>query len=213
MNLKPEQLKAMKKLKEDKEVIVVAAYKGGKAVALDVEDYKKKVKNKLDTDTYQVLRKDPSAHIYKELSKLVTKLKQNSLISKRQAKTFLKQKRLPIVRAQVKVHKAGYPVRCSSLFTSIDKNKALEILKQVLEDDDIWMADSSLTKENKDQINDLVAYLNKIAKNNIQFTSEFENESKLPFLDVLIKVDKEKHKFKATWYRKPTAAKSHYERD
>ncbi|CAF1248942.1 unnamed protein product [Didymodactylos carnosus] len=60
----------------------------------------------------------------------------------------------------------------------------------------------------KDQINALVAYLNKIDKNNIQFTSEFENESKLPFLDVLIKVDKENHKFKTTWYRKPTAAKS-----
>ncbi|CAF1186572.1 unnamed protein product [Didymodactylos carnosus] len=84
-----------------------------------------------------------------------------------------------------------------------DKNKfPYNMLKRYV--DDIIL----MSELDKDQIKDLVAYLNKIDKNNIQFTSEFENESNLSFLDVLIKVDKENHKFKTTWYPKPTAAKS-----
>ncbi|CAF1013056.1 unnamed protein product, partial [Didymodactylos carnosus] len=80
------------------EIIVVGADKGGKVVALDVEEYKTKIKAKLSTNTYEIVRSkpDPAKKIHEELSELVKSLKKVKAISNRQGKIFLKQKQLPM---------------------------------------------------------------------------------------------------------------------
>ncbi|CAF1100386.1 unnamed protein product [Didymodactylos carnosus] len=59
----------------------------------------------------------------------------------------------------------------------------------------------------KNQMQKLTLDLNKIDKH-LQFTFEFEVDGKLPFLDVLLTMDKEREKLRTSWYRKPTAAKT-----
>ncbi|CAF0743782.1 unnamed protein product [Didymodactylos carnosus] len=85
-NLNQKQLSTLKNLKSDNEIIVVGADKGGKVVALDVEEYKTKIKAKLSTNTYEIVRSkpDPAKKIHEELSELVKILKKVKAISNRQ---------------------------------------------------------------------------------------------------------------------------------
>ncbi|CAF4443326.1 unnamed protein product, partial [Didymodactylos carnosus] len=59
-NLSKSQRKAIKTLKEDENTIIIPTDKGGKVVVMNVEDYIKKIKEKLDTKAYQKLDEDPS---------------------------------------------------------------------------------------------------------------------------------------------------------
>ncbi|CAF1565839.1 unnamed protein product, partial [Didymodactylos carnosus] len=85
-NLSKSQRKAIKTLKEDENIIIIPADKGGKVVVMNVEDYIKKIKEKLDTKAYQKLDEDPSK-------------------DRDEMNMMLENKKLPFVRGQLKVHK------------------------------------------------------------------------------------------------------------
>ncbi|CAF1489249.1 unnamed protein product, partial [Didymodactylos carnosus] len=99
------QRKALKKLKTDKNIIVIPADKGEKVVVMDVVDCIDKIQEKLDTDSYTQLNEDPSKYIHKKLQILLSELVGKGEIDEDMMETLLVDKNIPIVRGQLKVHK------------------------------------------------------------------------------------------------------------
>ncbi|CAF1410683.1 unnamed protein product, partial [Didymodactylos carnosus] len=104
-NLSKSQRKAIKTLKEDENTIIIPTDKGGKVVVMNVEDYIKKIKEKLDTKAYQKLDEDPSKGIYKRLEILLSELVGKQEIDRDEMNMMLENKNLPFVRGQLKVIK------------------------------------------------------------------------------------------------------------
>ncbi|CAF0973794.1 unnamed protein product [Didymodactylos carnosus] len=73
-NLSGMQRKAIRKLKEDEGIIVIPADKGGQVVVMNVTDYIKKIREKLDTKAYKQLEEDPSKFIHKKPEVLFSEL-------------------------------------------------------------------------------------------------------------------------------------------
>ncbi|CAF1523473.1 unnamed protein product, partial [Didymodactylos carnosus] len=333
-NLSRTQKKAIKKLKEDEEIIVIPADKGGRVVVMNVTDYIKKIREKLDTKAYELLEEDPSKSIHKKLELLLAELVGRNEIDQDEMEMLLENKKIPFVRGQLKVHKPDKSMRLivsmrdtmgsaltkfitnitksvadnnrsikntqdlvtklyklkvkktsklasldiTDLFTSVDREKVIVIVSDLLDQDESWKSKTSLTKENllrliefsienvifqfgsqfykqvyglpiassispflagtavnnflfknwnfeeypyiglaryvddilliseldKVQIEQLVKELN--SKNDLQFTSEYEKNHKIPFLDVLIWINEKSDEIGTSWYRKETAS-------
>ena len=63
-NLTPAQRQALSQLKQDKNRVILTADKGMAMVVMDTQDYNNKAQSLLqDTDTYQVLPKDPTPQL------------------------------------------------------------------------------------------------------------------------------------------------------
>ncbi|CAF1447944.1 unnamed protein product, partial [Didymodactylos carnosus] len=110
-NLSRMQRKAIRKLKEDEDIIVIPADKGGKVVVMNVTDYIKKIREKLDTKVYMQLEEDPSEFIHKKLEVLLSELVGKNEIAEDEMEMLLVNKKIPFMRGQLKVHKADKPMR------------------------------------------------------------------------------------------------------
>ncbi|CAF1328533.1 unnamed protein product [Didymodactylos carnosus] len=202
-NLSRTQKKAIKKLKEDEEIIVIPADKGGRVVVMNVTDYIKKIREKLDTKAYELLEEDPSKSIHKKLELLLAELVGRNEIDQDEMEMLLENKKIPFVRGQLKVHKPDKSMRLivsmrdtmgsaltkfitnitksvadnnrsikntqdlviklyklkvkktsklvsldiTDLFTSVDREKVIVIVNDLLDQDESWKSKSSLTKE------------------------------------------------------------------
>jgi len=90
--------------------IVSQAANGKTVVIIDSKGYADKVQSFLTTNNFNTLTRDPT----KKFQKLINKTMQecNSIIDKPQIK-FLTQKKHspPVLKAQIKLHKTGIPIR------------------------------------------------------------------------------------------------------
>lgn len=134
-------------MKENDDIFILSADKGGKTVAMDKEDYKLKMKNIIgDICTYRRLKKDPTSSLQSKNNRLVEKLYNRQLIDA-QEKNRLTNKiaTAPRIYGLPKIHKDGMPLRpiCSSI-----NAPAYELCKYLL---DVL---KNLTKSSKYNIKD-----------------------------------------------------------
>ncbi|CAF1526579.1 unnamed protein product [Didymodactylos carnosus] len=90
---------------------MIPADKGGKVVVMNVDDYMKKIKQKLDTKAYQKLDEDPSKVIHKRLEILLSELVGKQEIDRDETNTMPENKKLPFVRGQLTVRKEDKSMR------------------------------------------------------------------------------------------------------
>ena len=112
-NLSKDERKAMKTLKDDKNIMILPADKGKCLVIMDRMEYLNKMEEKLsDVTTYQKIEKDPTNNIKEALSKQLQKIKDEKQIDNR---TFYRlqptKTKIPRMYGLPKVHKANYPLR------------------------------------------------------------------------------------------------------
>ena len=112
-NLTTEEWKAMKTLKDDKNVMILPADKGKCLVVMDKEDYIKKMEEKLsDETTYKRLDQDPTNEVKESIAKELLRLKEERQIDNKTYYQLTPTKaRIPRMYGQPKVHKANYPLR------------------------------------------------------------------------------------------------------
>ena len=108
-----DEREALKTLSKDKTITIFPVDKGRMMVVMDTEEYKRKAKELLsDTNTYKVLKKDPTAVYLKQLNKTIEDLYMNKTIT-----VDLKQKLKPTSTLTPrfyglpKVHKRDNPLR------------------------------------------------------------------------------------------------------
>ncbi|UYV66357.1 hypothetical protein LAZ67_4001441 [Cordylochernes scorpioides] len=100
---------AIKKLKNDEEIVITKADKGGKTVVMKIEDYNDKITNFLnDNNTYEEIREDPTEKIKLKISKFIKNMKSKD-IDKRKMK--LEDVAAPLFKGLPKIHKEGVPLR------------------------------------------------------------------------------------------------------
>ncbi|CAF1624944.1 unnamed protein product, partial [Didymodactylos carnosus] len=120
-------LETINSIKINHDIMVVAADKGGKVVILEVERYKKSIKDKLNTDPYITLNDDPSTATYDELKALINHLVEVKQLDDKLAQKFIENANMPYVRGQPKIHKSGNPMRLivsmrNTLFSTLSKH-------------------------------------------------------------------------------------------
>ncbi|CAF1588852.1 unnamed protein product, partial [Didymodactylos carnosus] len=150
-NLSKSQRKAIKTLKEDENIIIIPADKGGKVVVMNVEDYIKKIKEKLDTKAYQKLE-DSSKGIYKRLEILLSELVGKQEIDRDEMNMMLENKNLPFVRGQLKVHKEDKSMR---LIVSMRETMGSSIAKYIMNITKSLADNARSVKNTEDLINKL----------------------------------------------------------
>ncbi|CAF1442936.1 unnamed protein product [Didymodactylos carnosus] len=110
-NLSKVQLDAIHYLKSDETIIVIPADKGKKVVVMNIDDYIKKVEDKLNTKDYIVEQNDRFKTIKKKFEILLSELVGKKEMEKETMEYLLSDKNIPYVRGQVEVHKEGSPMR------------------------------------------------------------------------------------------------------
>ena len=69
-NLTPDELKALKRLKTDENIVILPADKGRVTVVMDKTDYNNKMNSLVnDKQTYEVLKRDPTPALQRKLNK------------------------------------------------------------------------------------------------------------------------------------------------
>ena len=136
-NMTKKEFELLNKLRNNKDIVIVPADKGGKVVIMNKCDYIDKVEDKLNNaDIYEQV-KDPTNTIKKKLSEITMKLLKNNKIDAIQKLQFMSSDNLAVVKGQPKLHKPGYPIRiitCSknSITSNISKFIFM-IIKQLRE--------------------------------------------------------------------------------
>lgn len=106
-------------LKENSDIIILSADKGGKTVAMDKEDYHQKMTSILrDICTYRRLKRDPTSSLQTKNNRLVEKLFNLKIIDLTDKnKLTCRAANAPRIYGLPKIHKEGTPLRpiCSSL--------------------------------------------------------------------------------------------------
>ena len=112
-NLSVTQQKALKSLKaKSKEVKILPADKGNAAVVMTNEQYNKKMDEHLGTDTYSLLKKDPTESLARKLDAILKKLLKENKISKQfHDNSRVLHPRTPQIYGLPKIHKPGNPLR------------------------------------------------------------------------------------------------------
>ena len=112
-NLSGTQLKALKSLKaKSREVKILSADKGNAAVVMSNEQYKSKMEEHLGTDTYSLLKKDPTESLSRKLDVILKKLHKEKKISKQfYDDSRVLHPRSPHIYGLPKIHKPGNPLR------------------------------------------------------------------------------------------------------
>jgi hypothetical protein len=103
-------LKTITSKLKNENAIVVKADKGKTSVIIYTDDYNKKVHDFLDNNNFQKLQKDPT----NKYQKLITTNLQHCdlIIHKNQMKHLTQRKpQPPLLKAQIKIHKPGNPIR------------------------------------------------------------------------------------------------------
>ena len=107
------QQKALKSLKaKSKEVKILPADKGNAAVVMTNEQYNKKMDEHLGTDTYSLLKKDPTESLARKLDAILKKLLKENKISKQfHNNSRVLHPKAPQIYGLPKIHKPGNPLR------------------------------------------------------------------------------------------------------
>ncbi|XP_075157554.1 uncharacterized protein LOC142230815 [Haematobia irritans] len=181
---------ARKYLKENKDLLILTADKGGKTVAMYKDDYEIKMKNILrDICTYRRLKRDPTSTLQTKNNKLVEKLfRMNIIDTNEKLKLICKTANAPRIYGLPKIHKEGVPVRpiCSSI-----NSPSYELSKYIVN------ILKNLTKDSKYNVKDAIEFKNKTSNIKIE-----DNETMISFdvvslfpsipVNLAIKIIKEK---------------------
>ena len=99
-NINPSQCRALTQLKQDTSSMVLTADKGVAMVIMDQEDYTNKAKTLLqDTNTYKVLKKDPTNSLKNKLITILKDIKQTGALSTSKYKQIYPTSPVPILWA------------------------------------------------------------------------------------------------------------------
>ena len=112
-NLNPAQCRALTKLKQDNRRVVLTVNKGVAMVIMDQQDYNNKAQALLqDTNTYNVLNKDPIPQLKNKLITLLKNIKQSGGLSTQKYKQLYPTRAVPPkFYGLTKIHKTGTPLR------------------------------------------------------------------------------------------------------
>ena len=112
-NLTKEEMKAMKELKENEDIIIVPADKGRCIVVMDRNEYERKMLEKLGDDTtYKEIDQDPTMEIQGKLVEQLKQMKETGELNEVEyRKLYPNQTQVPRIYGQPKIHKEGYPLR------------------------------------------------------------------------------------------------------
>ena len=115
-NLNPMQCRALTQLKQDTSRVVLTADKGLAMVIIDKGDYTNKAQALLqDTNTYKVLKKDPTSYLKNKLITLLKDIKQTAGLSTNKYKQLYPTSAVPPkFYGLPKIHKVGTPLIVSS---------------------------------------------------------------------------------------------------
>jgi hypothetical protein len=136
-NINKYEIKLLKEIKSNPDIIVVPADKGGKIVVMDRGQYITKIEEQLnDTNIYEVTN-DPTNKIKNKICRIANKLFKKNRITQHQKYHFSSIENLATVRGQPKIHKQGTPMRlitCTrSTITSNISKFTLNIIHQLRE--------------------------------------------------------------------------------
>lgn len=109
-NLKSEELKALKSLRNNKNIIILPADKGNSTVIMNREDYKQKINELLRNPIYKKTNTDPTTYLEKITKE---KIKSSSINKQDQQRLIPREKssKCPKLYGLPKVHKQGVPLR------------------------------------------------------------------------------------------------------
>ena len=112
-NLTKEEWTAIKKLKDDKDIIILPADKGKCLVVMNKKEYIQKMETKLsDETTYTKIDNDPTNDIKQLLSQHLNLVRDRGEIDdKTYYKLFPTKTTIPRMWGQPKIHKTNYPLR------------------------------------------------------------------------------------------------------
>ncbi|XP_075150330.1 uncharacterized protein LOC142224445 [Haematobia irritans] len=152
-----------KYLKDNKDVLILSADKGGKTVAMDSKEYKSKMHAIIhDMCSYKRLKIDPTSKFKTKNNKLVEKLYKENLISiEEKNKLTSKTAIAPRIYGLPKVHKEGTPLRpiCSSI--NAPSYKMCRYISSILK---------NVTKDSKYNVKDAIDFKTKIK--NVRLTDD-----------------------------------------
>ena len=227
-NLTKDELHALRRLRNDKDIVILPADKGRVTVVMDKKDYTDKMDSLVnDKQTYEPLKRDPTPALQRRLNGKLLDLKKTETID---IQLYYRLRcRVPQsakLYGLPKLHKPNIPMRpivsfCGSPTYQLSKHLT-NILKPLtdksrhkLKSTDnfidatysetlpLWprYVDDTITAVHESKIDEFHEHLNE-QNTNIQFTKEIEENGKIPFLDCL--VTRENNTLRTTVYRKPT---------
>lgn len=111
LNLENKLKQFLRKSKNN--IYILKADKGNTTVILNKDDYTNKANDILgDTETYKILKKNPTTSIQNKNNKLIDSLIENNYLSKEEGKKLKTNNALPPkIYFQPKIHKNGVPLR------------------------------------------------------------------------------------------------------
>ncbi len=111
-NLTIHERKAVVSLSKDKNITILPADKGRCTVILNTTDYHSKVSTLLsDTNTYEILKRDPSSGYKRKVIECLQKLQQDGAFDRPQYLRLYPQDTIPCLYGLPKIHKEGVPLR------------------------------------------------------------------------------------------------------
>jgi len=112
-NLSGAEARALKEIKQDKDLMVLRADKGGATVVMDRGDYEGKMHDMLqDRGTYKRLENDPTIKIQRKMNRILLKLKHDGeLDPSLYARLYCSSGRIPSIYGLPKIHKPAVPLR------------------------------------------------------------------------------------------------------
>ena len=112
-NTLPGEMKAMKQLAIDKDIVILPADKGRATVVMNRSDCSAKMQAMLnDRDTYQPLTKDPTASLESKMNCVLLKLRRDGQLSDRTYNQLRSSAgRVPRLYGLPKIHKPDTPLR------------------------------------------------------------------------------------------------------
>ncbi|XP_037506744.2 uncharacterized protein LOC119382905 [Rhipicephalus sanguineus] len=133
--LSPEERKALKRLRDNKDIVILPADKGNATVVLDTQDYENKMRLMLEDDrTYVPLNRDPTAKVQRDLQKLLADgfrfvpPQQKSLYFS----LLCNNGSAPALYGLPKIHKEGVPMRPIVDFTRSPLHKLSNYLHRII---------------------------------------------------------------------------------
>lgn len=160
-------------LRKDKNVVIMKADKGNAVVVLDINDYRKKIYDILDSDKFEKLDSDPT--VKRELAfrtKLLSLKKEGKIDNKTYDRITPCGSRAGVLYGLPKIHKEGAPLRpIISAVQTYNYNVAKyldEILKPALFKDDNYMLKDSF---------DFINKISKVKPKEGQYIVSFDVES------------------------------------
>ena len=119
-NTLPGEMKAVKQLAIDKDIVLLPADKGRATGVMNRSDYSAKMQAMLDDrDTYQTLSKDPTTFLESKMNRVLLKLRRDGRLSDRTYDQLRSSTgRVPRLYGLPKIHKPDTPLRPIVLFLS-----------------------------------------------------------------------------------------------